>query len=323
MIVPTGQDVARLAGMTADPADDTRTRILRAALDLFAEHGYQRTSLRQIGERLRLTKTAILYHFPAKEHLLAALIEPLLADLERLLDATQGQPTEQARWTVLEGWVDIMLAHRRPLGMLYHDIALVGRGDTYHRLITIAMRANDVIAGPDAGRRERVRAVQAVAACSDPIVFFTDVPDEVLRADMLDGVRRLLAPPPTDAAAPPPLSAAAGPHANAGAGPHANAAAGARTELAAGTRGTTTVPASARETPAPGTERDAASGSAARRRHRARPAERRAGVDGRDGRPRWGGSRSRRPGGCTRRAPTRWTPSPPRWVSRGPPSTAT
>ncbi|MEU7847855.1 TetR family transcriptional regulator [Micromonospora parva] len=187
--------------MTADPADDTRTRILRAALDLFAEHGYQRTSLRQIGERLRLTKTAILYHFPAKEHLLAALIEPLLADLERLLDAAQGQPTDQARWTVLEGWVDIMLAHRRPLGMLFHDIALVGRGDTYHRLMVIAMRANDLIAGPDAGRGERVRAVQAVAACSDPIVFFTDVSDEVLRADMLDGVRRLLVtPPPTHAA---------------------------------------------------------------------------------------------------------------------------
>ncbi|WP_433549914.1 TetR family transcriptional regulator [Micromonospora zamorensis] len=189
--------------MTADPADDTRTRILRAALDLFAEHGYQRTSLRQIAERLRLTKAAILYHFPAKEHLLAALVEPLLADLERLLDAAQEQPTEQARWTVLEGWVDVILAHRRPLGMLYHDIALVGRGDTYHRLITIAMRANDIIAGPDAGRRERVRAVQAVAACSDPIVFFTDVSDEVLRADMLDGVRRLLTAPTADAAGPP------------------------------------------------------------------------------------------------------------------------
>ncbi|MEH1029282.1 TetR family transcriptional regulator [Micromonospora profundi] len=187
--------------MTADPADDTRTRILRAALDLFAEHGYQRTSLRQIGERLRLTKAAILYHFPAKEHLLGALVEPLVADLEALLDSAQGQPTEQARWTVLEGWVDIMLAHRRPLGMLFHDIALVGRGDTYHRLMTIAMRANDVIAGPDGGRRDRVRAVQAVATCSDPVVFFTDVPDEVLRADMLDGVRRLLTP---DAAPPPP-----------------------------------------------------------------------------------------------------------------------
>ncbi|MEU1394598.1 TetR family transcriptional regulator [Micromonospora zamorensis] len=189
--------------MTADPADDTRTRILRAALDLFAEHGYQRTSLRQIGERLRLTKTAILYHFPAKEHLLAALVEPLVADLEALLDTAQTQPTERARWTVLEGWVDIMLAHRRPLGMLFHDIALIGRGDTYHRLIVIAMRANDLIAGPDAGRRERVRAVQAVASCSDPIVFFTDVSDEVLRADMLDGVRRLLTAPTADAAGPP------------------------------------------------------------------------------------------------------------------------
>ncbi|MEV0879150.1 TetR family transcriptional regulator [Micromonospora echinofusca] len=181
--------------MTADAPDDTRTRILRAALDLFAEHGYQRTSLRQIAERLRLTKAAILYHFPAKEHLLTALVEPLVADLEALLDAAEAGPAERARWTVLEGWVDTMLTHRRPLGMLFHDIALITRGDTFHRLMRIAMRANDLIAGPDAGRRERVRAVQAVAACSDPIVFFTDVPDEVLRADMLDGVRRLLGDP--------------------------------------------------------------------------------------------------------------------------------
>ncbi|MET8360406.1 TetR family transcriptional regulator [Micromonospora sp. NPDC005171] len=256
--------------MTADPADDTRTRILRAALDLFAEHGYQRTSLRQIGERLRLTKTAILYHFPTKENLLAALVEPLVADLEALLDSAQTQPTELARWTVLEGWVDIMLAHRRPLGMLFHDIALIGRGDTYHRLIVIAMRANDLIAGPDAGRRERVRAVQAVSACSDPIVFFTDVSDEVLRADMLDGVRRLLAPLPADAAAPlptdaaaaPPPDAAAGPHADTAARSHADTAAGARADLAAGLRVTTTVPAPARETPTHVSARDAAPGRA-------------------------------------------------------------
>ncbi|MFI6243524.1 TetR family transcriptional regulator [Micromonospora sp. NPDC050795] len=205
--------------MTADPADDTRTRILRAALDLFAEHGYQRTSLRQIGERLRLTKTAILYHFPAKEHLLAALVEPLVADLEALLDSAQTQPTERARWTVLEGWLDIMLAHRRPLGMLFHDIALVGRGDTYHRLMEVAMRANDLIAGPNAGRRERVLAVQAVGACSDPVVFFTDVPDEVLRADMLDGARRLLAPLSADPAAEPHTDASTGPSADAAARP--------------------------------------------------------------------------------------------------------
>ncbi|MFI7575518.1 TetR family transcriptional regulator [Micromonospora sp. NPDC049497] len=187
--------------MTGEPGDDTRSRILRAALDLFAGHGYQRTSLRQIGERLRLTKAAILYHFPTKEHLLTALVEPLLADLEKLLDAAETLPPERARRTLVEGWVDTMLAHRRPLGMLYHDLALVTRGDTYHRLMWVAMRANEIAAGPDAGLRERVRAVQAIAMCSDPIVFFLDVPDEVLRAHMLDGVRRLWAGP--DAAAEP------------------------------------------------------------------------------------------------------------------------
>ncbi|WP_444947156.1 TetR family transcriptional regulator [Micromonospora ureilytica] len=240
--------------MTADPADDTRTRILRAALDLFAEHGYQRTSLRQIGERLRLTKTAILYHFPAKEHLLAALVEPLVGDLEALLDSAQSQPTERARWTVLEGWLDIMLAHRRPLGMLFHDIALIGRGDTYHRLMEVAMRANDLIAGPNAGRRERVLAVQAVGACSDPVVFFTDVSDEVLRADMLDGARRLLAPLPADATPRPHEEATAEPHEEAGAGAHEEAAAGPRTA--------TTIPPSRREPPTHTTARDGAPGGA-------------------------------------------------------------
>ncbi|MEU4780551.1 helix-turn-helix domain-containing protein, partial [Micromonospora sp. NPDC023633] len=225
--------------MTVEAPDDTRTRILRAALDLFAEHGYQRTPLRQIGERLRLTKAAILYHFPTKEHLLTALIEPLVSDLEALLDAAEAGPAERARWAVLEGWVETMLTHRRPLGMLFHDIALITRGDTFHRLMRIAMRANDLIAGVDAGRRERVRAVQAVAMCSDPVVFFADVPDEVLRADMLDGVRRLLGDPvgtgPAGDAATAADGSAGAPALAGGAGTPAGAGAGSAAGPGAGT----------------------------------------------------------------------------------------
>ncbi|MEV4712733.1 TetR family transcriptional regulator [Micromonospora sp. NPDC049374] len=178
--------------MTWEETDGTRSRILRTASDLFAEQGYQRTSLRQIAERLRLTKAAILYHFPSKAHLLTALAEPLIRDLEALLDEAGALPGRQARWALLEGWVDTMLAHRGPLGMLFHDLALVDRGSTYHRLMQIAMRANEIVAGPDAGRRDRVRAVQAIAMCSDPVVFMIDVPPSVLRGDMLDGAHRLL-----------------------------------------------------------------------------------------------------------------------------------
>ncbi|MER7169740.1 helix-turn-helix domain-containing protein, partial [Micromonospora sp. NPDC000207] len=185
-------------------APDTRTRILRTALDLFAEKGYQRTSLREIAERLRLTKAAILYHFPSKEHLVIDLVEPLLSDLEGLLDTAEHQPPERARWVVVEGWIDVILAHRRSLGMLFHDISMFSHGPTFARLLQIAMRANELVAGPDAGRRDQVRAVQAIAMCSDPVLFFNDVPDEVLRADMLDGPRRLFADPTPAATGTPP-----------------------------------------------------------------------------------------------------------------------
>ncbi|MER7441295.1 hypothetical protein [Micromonospora avicenniae] len=45
----------------------------------------------------------ILCHFPAKEHLLAALVEPLLADLEGLLDPRSGCRVDASRRAVVRG----------------------------------------------------------------------------------------------------------------------------------------------------------------------------------------------------------------------------
>ncbi|MFY1690933.1 TetR family transcriptional regulator [Plantactinospora sp. WMMB782] len=178
---------------------DTRSRILRTALDLFGAQGYQRTSLRQIAERLDLTKAGILYHFPSKEHLLVALAEPLVSDLEAALDRAARLPWPAARWAALEGWLDTLLRHRRPLGTLYHDMTLLARGSTYARIMRLATRAYDLVAGPGATRAERIRAIQATGMLGDPIVFFAEVPDGELRAALLDGAVRLLAEP-----APPP-----------------------------------------------------------------------------------------------------------------------
>src|ERR1700728_4031465 len=51
----------------------TRERILDIALDLFTEHGYDKTSLREIAEELGFTKAALYYHFERKEDMLLAL----------------------------------------------------------------------------------------------------------------------------------------------------------------------------------------------------------------------------------------------------------
>lgn len=181
---------------------DTRARILAAALDLFVRYGYHRTTLRQIAERLGLTKAAVLYHFPAKDRIVTALTEPLLRDLEAAVDRAARMPPEQARWAVLEGMLDAFMAHQRPLLMLRHDLAMLDRQPAYQQMLRIPMRAMDIVAGPDAGLAEQVRATQAVGIIGDPVLFFPDTPPAELRAAILDGARRLLHDGPAPGTAP-------------------------------------------------------------------------------------------------------------------------
>ena len=48
--------------------------------------------LREIAERLGVTKAAVYYHFPTKEDILASLLEDFLAQLDELIAWTEGQP---------------------------------------------------------------------------------------------------------------------------------------------------------------------------------------------------------------------------------------
>ena len=83
-------------------AESPRQRILDAALELLAEHGYEGMSLQQVADRVGLHKSSLFHHFRAKEELarevfrgvaerLLKRIEPVLAEdpprLESLLRA--------------------------------------------------------------------------------------------------------------------------------------------------------------------------------------------------------------------------------------------
>ena len=71
---------------------DTREQIRVVALEMFAERGYAGTSLREIAERLGVTKAAVYYHFPTKEDILASLLKDFLAQLDELIAWTERQP---------------------------------------------------------------------------------------------------------------------------------------------------------------------------------------------------------------------------------------
>src|SRR5262245_16884646 len=75
---------------------DTRTRIQEVALELFIEQGYEATSLREIAERLGVTKAALYYHFKTKEDIVSNLMSDRLSAVEDLIAWAQSQPRTRA-----------------------------------------------------------------------------------------------------------------------------------------------------------------------------------------------------------------------------------
>jgi AcrR family transcriptional regulator len=163
----------------------TRDRILQAALDEFGTHGYHATSVREIAERVGVTKTAVLYHFPGKADILAALAEPLFADLNDAMTAVD-------RWVLIEGILDVWLKHRYLLRISLLDLGLAAEGKTFARWRDTMLEATALVAGPHPDLTARVRAAQAIGMLADPVVLFADAPTGALRAAVLDGVHRLL-----------------------------------------------------------------------------------------------------------------------------------
>ena len=56
-------------------AGTTKERILETALELFAEKGYLGTSMRDIAQRLGITKGALYKHYAGKQEILDSIVE--------------------------------------------------------------------------------------------------------------------------------------------------------------------------------------------------------------------------------------------------------
>jgi AcrR family transcriptional regulator len=95
---------------------ETRERILDVAQDLFTRQGFDKTSLRDIAERLDITKAALYYYFERKDDILLELHLRLHAMGTSLLDELEAAPDGPARvalWPQLaDEMIDFMVENR-------------------------------------------------------------------------------------------------------------------------------------------------------------------------------------------------------------------
>ena len=88
---------------------DTRELIRTVALDLFAERGYDATSLREIAERLGVTKAAVYYHFRTKEEILASLYDEQLAGIDAIIEwARTQEPGAERRRGIVQRYAALL-----------------------------------------------------------------------------------------------------------------------------------------------------------------------------------------------------------------------
>jgi AcrR family transcriptional regulator len=85
-------------------SSDTRERILAVANELFTDQGYDGTSLREIADRLGITKAALYYHFPSKDDILVTLLEPFDVLIDQLLTRLEATRDVQG-WGEALTWI--------------------------------------------------------------------------------------------------------------------------------------------------------------------------------------------------------------------------
>jgi AcrR family transcriptional regulator len=142
---------------------DTRERIQHVALELFLERGYDQTSLREIAERLEVTKAALYYHFRTKEDIVTSLVEGIGRPVDELIAWGQSRPrTRETRREVLRR-LNEALDTGAPVFRFLQENQAALRSRRNADGFRDRMRAlGELLAVPDADLVEQVRALSAL-----------------------------------------------------------------------------------------------------------------------------------------------------------------
>ncbi|MFD0354170.1 TetR/AcrR family transcriptional regulator [Streptomyces sp. NPDC127110] len=155
---------------------NTRQRIQDVALELFAEQGYEKTSLREIAERLEVTKAALYYHFKTKEDIIISVFDDLTRPIDELIEWAQQQPkTLETKREILRRYSEAMAAGAQLYRFMQENQATMRElsiGETVkRRLFTLV----ELLRNDEGPLADQVRCVSALFTLHAGMMFLQHV----------------------------------------------------------------------------------------------------------------------------------------------------
>ncbi|MFF5156486.1 TetR/AcrR family transcriptional regulator [Streptomyces sp. NPDC000348] len=142
---------------------NTRQRIQDVALELFAEQGYEKTSLREIAERLDVTKAALYYHFKTKEEILVGIFEDLSRPIEDLIEWGRQQPHSlETKQEIIRRYSEALMGAAPLFRFMQENQATIRELRIGEMFKTRMLGLRDILIDPDADLVDQVRCVSAL-----------------------------------------------------------------------------------------------------------------------------------------------------------------
>lgn len=142
---------------------DTRHRIQEVALGLFAEHGYEKTSLREIAEHLDVTKAALYYHFRTKEDILISIVDDLVRPVDELIEWARAQPrTLETKQEMLRRYSDALWGAAALFRFIHENQASVRDLSIGESFKSKLLALNDLLTEEDFSMTSQVRCLTAL-----------------------------------------------------------------------------------------------------------------------------------------------------------------
>jgi TetR/AcrR family transcriptional regulator, acrAB operon repressor len=181
---------------TKKEAEQTRRRIMEAALRMFDQRGIARTTMEHIAEAAALTRGAIYWHFADKQALLRAIREDVSLPLVDRADFTllsnrEAEPLERIGRFLLDiiDAVDKDARTRLVCSVMSFKCEYVGELeselDDYARKIEHARRNLTQVYGEARARKQLRKGLKPDIAALETAVFLTGL----IRLSLLDGHR--------------------------------------------------------------------------------------------------------------------------------------